>query len=159
MFSERIKSRALFLVFRFLCRHLLTFFKTWKRRYGMSKYGPPLYLVPMCPNTVTFSHSCSPAPPGNSGNSGILGIVVRNVFALRQNHFHGLGNYWKVLFSPSCSPALPGNSGCLGRILGILVRNVFALRQNQFHGLGNYWEVIFTQGKVVYQRVPHTPSL
>ena len=39
-----------------------------------------------------------PIPPGKSGNSGILGIVLRNVFAVRQNHFHGLGNYWEVIF-------------------------------------------------------------
>ena len=31
-------------------------------------------------------------------HSGILGIVLRNVFAVRQNHFHGFGNYWEVIF-------------------------------------------------------------
>ena len=48
-----------------------------------------------------------PIPPGNSGNSGILGIVVRNSFAVRQNHFHGLGNYWEVIFTHSYSLAPP----------------------------------------------------
>ena len=81
-----------------------------------------------------------PIPPGNSGNSGILGTVLRNVFAVRQNHFHGLGNYWEVIFTHSYSLAPLWNSG----ILWVLVRNSFAPRQNHFQGLGNYCEVIFT---------------
>ena len=44
---------------------------------------------------ITPAH---PPPPVISGNSGILGILVRNGFATRQKHFHGLGNYWKVIF-------------------------------------------------------------
>ena len=58
-----------------------------------------------------------PIPPGSSGNLGILGIVLRNVFALRENHFHGFGNYWEVIFTHSYSPGHSreirefGNSG------------------------------------------------
>ena len=48
---------------------------------------------------VIFSPSCSPAPPGNPGILGNLGILVRNGFAPSQNHFHGLKNYWEVKLS------------------------------------------------------------
>ena len=42
-----------------------------------------------------YSFVLTRSPPGNPG---ILGIVLRNVFPVRQNHFHGLGNYWEVIF-------------------------------------------------------------
>ena len=95
----------------------------------MPEYCPLVFWLPVCPSTVHryFDSLCvrvrcflipaHPVPPGNSGNSGILGIVVRNVFAVRQNHFHGLGNYWEVIFTYSYSFARPwefrefGNSG------------------------------------------------
>ena len=41
------------------------------------------------------------------GIPGILGNVMQNVFAVRQNHFHGLGNYWEVMFTQSYSLAPP----------------------------------------------------
>ena len=122
----------------------------------MAEYCPFVFFLPMCPSTVHryFDSLCvrvrcclipaHPDPPGNSGNSGIiLGIVVRNVFDVRQNHFHGLGNYWEVIFTHSYSLASPWEFRESG-ILGILVRNSFGPSENHFHGLGNYWEVIFT---------------
>ena len=102
----------------------------------MSEYCLLVFWLPMSPSTVhryfdslyvwvrCFLITAHPVPPGNSGNSGILGIVVRNAFAVRQNHFHGLGNYWEVIFTQSYYLAPPwefrefGNSGnCCAKYL------------------------------------------
>ena len=95
----------------------------------MAEYCPFVFWLPMCPSTVHryFDSLCvrvrcclipaHPVPPGIASNSGILGILVQNSFAVRQNHFHGLGNYWEVIFTHSYSRAPPwefrefGNSG------------------------------------------------
>ena len=95
----------------------------------MAENSPLVFWLLLCPATVhryfdsrnygdaIFTHWYSPGPPCKSGNSGILGIVLRNVFAVRQNHFHGLGNYREVIFTHLYSPGPPlhirefGNSG------------------------------------------------
>ena len=110
---------------------------------AMAEYCPLVFWLPMCPSTVHsyFDSLCvrvwclfisaHPVPPGYSGNSGILGNVMQNVFAVRQNHFHGLGNYWEVMFTQSYSLAPPwefrefGNYGnCCAKRLGCKAKSL-----------------------------------